>query len=82
MNGGSDPKPYHFLKECNKNFQMYVNCFDTDLVFLLRSAQNFKTCTFLDNLRTIAQEGNMETRQMTPFFIYFFCAVCNIDFCS
>ena len=30
MNGGSDPcKPYHFLKECNENFQMqYVNCFN------------------------------------------------------
>ena len=30
MNGGSDPyKPYHFLKECNENFQMqFVNCFN------------------------------------------------------
>ena len=30
MNGGSDPyKLYHFLKECNENFQMqYVNCFN------------------------------------------------------
>ena len=37
-----------------------------DLDFLLRSAQNCKKCTFLDNLRTIAQEGNMETRQRTP----------------
>ena len=25
MNGGSDPcKPYHFLKECNDNFQMHI----------------------------------------------------------
>ena len=25
MNGGSDPyKPYHFLKECNENFQMHI----------------------------------------------------------
>ena len=30
-----------------------------DLHFLLRSAQNCKKCTLLDNLRTITQEGNM-----------------------
>ena len=30
------------------------------------SAQNCKKFTFLDNLRTITQERNMETRQMTP----------------
>ena len=35
-----------------------------------------KKCTFLDNLRTITQEGNMETRPMTPFFIYFFHSNC------
>ena len=29
---------------------------------------------FLDNLRTITQEGSTETRQMTGFFIYFFCS--------
>ena len=40
----------------------------TDLRFFLKSAQNCKKCTFLDNLRTITQEGNMETRQMTSFF--------------
>ena len=40
----------------------------TDLDFMLRSAQNCEKCTFLGNLRTITQEGNMETRQMTPFF--------------
>ena len=30
MNIGSDPyKPYHFLKDSNKNFRcMYVNCFN------------------------------------------------------
>ena len=33
----------------------------------MRSAQNYKKCTFLDNLRTITQETNMEARQMTPF---------------
>ena len=37
---------------------------------------------FLDNLRTITQEGNMETRQMAPFFPSTFSAltVCNIHF--
>ena len=50
--------------------------------FLLRSAQNCKKCNFLDNLRTITQEGNMETRQMTPFFSSTFSdlTVCNIHF--
>ena len=54
----------------------------TDLDFLLRSAQNCKKCSFLDNLRTITQEGNMETRQMTPFFSSTFSdlTVCNIHF--
>ena len=36
---------------------IYVNCFNR-----LWSAQNCKKCTFLDNLRTITQEENMETR--------------------
>ena len=37
--------------------------------------------TFLDNLWTIIQEGNMETWQMTPFFIFtFFRSVFNIHF--
>ena len=69
MNSGSDPyKPYHFLKQCNENFQMqYANCL-TDLVFLLKSAQNCKNCNFLDNLRNKTQEGHIETKQMTPFF--------------
>ena len=38
-----------------------------DFDFLLRSAQNCKKCTFSDNFRTVTQEGNMETRQITPF---------------
>ena len=48
---------------------IYVNGFDR--LFFLRSAQNCKKCTFLGNLRAITQEGNMEIRQITPFFIYF-----------
>ena len=79
MNGGSDPyKTYHFVKECNKNFQMqYVNCFTR-----LSKAQNCKKCTFLDNLRTITPEENIKTRQMTPFFSFTFSTltVCNIHF--
>ena len=48
----------------------------------LRSAQNCKNYTFLDNLQTITLKGNMETRQMTPFFPSNFSAltVCNIQF--
>ena len=30
---------------------------------------------FFDNLRTITQEGNMKTRQMTPLFLSIFIAV-------
>ena len=58
---------------------IYVNYFNR---FLLRSAQNCKKCTFLDNLQTITQIGNMETRQMTPIFSSTFSAptVFNIQF--
>ena len=37
---------------------------------------------FFDNLRTITQEGNIETRQITPYFLCTFSAltVCNIHF--
>ena len=56
---------YEHVQECNENFQMQ---YATDLGFLLKSAQNYKKCTFLDNLRNITQEGNMKTRQVTPFF--------------
>ena len=36
----------------------------------------------VDNLRTITQQGNMETRQMAPFFSSTFYALtaCNIHF--
>ena len=70
-----------FWKTVIKNFiSMYVNCFNT-LTFLAEiSTKLKKICTFLYNLKTITQKGSMETRQMTPFFIYFFCSVCNIHF--
>ena len=53
-----------------------------ELDFFLRSAQNCKRCIFLDNLRTISQKGNIETRQMTPLFSSPFSnlTVCNIHF--
>ena len=48
-----------------------------------RSAQNYKKCTFLDKLRTVTQEENMATRQITPFFSSAFSVptVCNIHYC-
>ena len=50
---------------------MYVNCFVT-LRFLAEVSKKMRKMHFLDNLRTITQEGNTETRQMTPFFYLLF----------
>ena len=38
----------------------------------------------MDNLNTITQKGNMETRQMTPFFpsTIYALTVCTIHFCT
>ena len=53
---------YQALK--SKNFVIrtlrciYVNCFNR-LSFLAQVSTKFQKCTFLDNLRTITQEGNM-----------------------
>ena len=53
----------------------------TDLDFLLRSARNFKKLTFLDNLRTITQEENMENAQTTLFLSTFSAlTICIIHF--
>ena len=51
--------------------------------FLLALEQNCKKCTFLYNLMTITQEGNMKTRRMTSFFLSIFSTltVCYIHFC-
>ena len=38
-------------------------------------AQNFKKCTFLDNLQTVNQEGNTKTRQMNALFSSTFSAL-------
>ena len=73
MNGGSDPyKAFDFLRDFNKNFQIHiVNCFNT-LRFLAEVSTKLQKMHFLDNLRTINQEGSTETRQMTPFFYLHF----------
>ena len=51
--------------------------------FLVHYRRFVKKCTFLDNLRTATQEGNMENRQINPFFSSTVSAltVCNIHFC-
>ena len=50
--------------------------------FLAEVSTKLHKMHFLDNLRTIIQEGNMETRQMTPFLSSTFSdlAVYNIRF--
>ena len=59
---------------------IYLNCFNR-LRLLAEVSTKFQKMSFLDNLRTITQEGNMATRQMTSFFfIYFLRSVCNIHF--
>ena len=56
MNSGSDPyKPYHFLKECNENFQMHICKFHGFLTDAKRKI--VKKYTFLDNLKTLTREG-------------------------
>ena len=54
-----------FRKTIIRTFRfVYINCFNR-----LKSAQNCRECTFLDNLWTTTQKGSMEVRQMTPFFL-------------
>ena len=62
-----------FWETVIKTRSIYVNCFNT-LRFLAEVSTNLQKLHFLDNLRPITQEGSTETRQMTPFFIYFFCS--------
>ena len=66
-------KQYHFLKVRNKIFQINI-CKSTKF--------KKKKKHFSDSLRTITQEGNLETRQMTSFFSSTFSVlnVCNIHF--
>ena len=60
---------------------IYVNCFNS-LRFLAEVSTNFKKFSFLDNLKTLTQEGNLEARQMTLFFPSTLYALnfCNIHF--
>ena len=50
---------------------VYVSCFNRHR-FLAEVSTKLQKITFLDNLRTTIQKGNMETRLMTPFPYYFF----------
>ena len=45
---------------------IYVNYFNR-LRVLTKISTKLQKCTFLDNLRTITQEANMETRQIIHF---------------
>ena len=69
MNGGSEPyNPYHFLKECNGNFQIHIcNCFKR-LRFLAEVSTKLQ--------KNAHQQGNMETRQMGPYVPPTFSANC------
>ena len=71
-----------FWKTVIKTFRsIYVNCFNT-LRFLAEVSTKLQKMHFLDNLRTITQEGSTETRKMTQFFLSTFSAltVFNINF--
>ena len=58
----------NFWKGITRPFRcLYVNCFN-QFRFLAEVSTELQKMHFLDNLRTITQEGSMETRQMTPFF--------------
>ena len=57
----------NFWKCVTRPFRcIYVNC-SNQLGFLAEVSTKLKKMHFLDNLRTITQEGSMETRQMNPF---------------
>ena len=61
-----------FWETVIKTFRsIYVNCFNT-LRFLAEVSTKLQKMYYLDNLRTIIQEGSTETRQMTPFFYLLF----------
>ena len=57
-----------FWKSEMKTFRcIYVTCLNRLSCCVQNNIE--KKCIFLDNLRTITQEGNMDTRQMTPLWI-------------
>ena len=62
-----------FWKSIMRNFRcIYVKCF-TRLFFFLSPAQNWKKCTFLDNLRAITQE---HSENFVTFILYLFIFMC------
>ena len=69
------------MKVHNETFQMHI-CKLVRLTFLTEVNKKLQKMHFLDNLRTITQEGNMGTRQRIPFFSSTFSnlTVCNIHF--
>ena len=73
---------YSFLKDVMRTFRcIYVNCFNR-LKFLAEVSSKLQKIQFLDNLRTITQERNIEARHMNPFSSTFSAfTVCNIHFC-
>ena len=74
MNGGSDPYKHNYLlKECNENFQIHIcKIALTDLEFLMRSVKICKESSFLDNLRTINQEGSLSSSLSLCIYIYIY----------
>ena len=64
-----------FWKSVMRTFKcIYLNCFSR-LRFLAEVRTKLQKINFKDNLRAMTQKENVETRQMTPFFIYFFQSV-------
>ena len=60
-----------------------INCINR-LRFLAEISTKLPKMHFFENWRTITQEENMKTRQMTPFFSSTFSTlfVCNTHFCN
>ena len=54
-----------FWKSVMRTFRCNMQIALKNVGFLLNSAQNCKKCAFLCNLKTITQDGNMKTREMT-----------------
>ena len=72
-----------FWKYVTRPFRrIYVNCSNRLIFLAVVNTKSQKMHFFLDKLRTMIQEGNMETRQMTPFCSSTFSVrnACNIHF--
>ena len=72
-----------FWKYVTRPFRrIYVNCSNRLIFLAVVNTKSQKMHFFLDKLRTMIQEGNMETRQMIPFFSSTFSVLnaCNIHF--